>query len=226
MRRTNSPHVWLDLTSRDAEFIRNRFPRIYETCLVYGVDIAREPAPVHPAAHYAMGGVWSDLEGRSSLAGLYAAGEVACTGVHGANRLASNSLLEAVVFGLRAGRTMSVRAAQQAEGAAKRPEMLAPRMGEREIRELTWEDCGIVRDCAGLQRAIRTLSGTEWEPMGLPTLAAVERRNIHQVAELIARCALWREESRGAHFRTDFPEKRAEFERASSVSQAHTALTR
>ncbi len=103
MRRTGSPHVWLDLTARDADFIRQRFPRIYETCLAYGVDIAREPAPVHPAAHYAMGGVWSDLEGRSTLQGLYAAGEVACTGVHGANRLASNSLLEAVVFGLRAG---------------------------------------------------------------------------------------------------------------------------
>ena len=225
MRRTNSPHVWLDLTARDAEFIRNRFPRIYETCLAYGVDIAREPAPVHPAAHYAMGGVWSDLEGRSSLAGLYAAGEVACTGVHGANRLASNSLLEAVVFGLRAGRTMSARGAEQAEGAVKRPEMLAPKMGEREIRELTWEDCGIVRDCAGLKRAIQTLRATEWEPLGMPTLAAVERRNIHQVAELIARCALWREESRGAHFRTDYPEKRAEFERASSVSQAQTAVT-
>ena len=103
MRRTNAPHVWLDLTSRDADFIRHRFPRVYETCLAYGVDIAREPAPVHPAAHYAMGGVWSDLEGRSSVRGLYAAGEVACTGVHGANRLAINSLLEAVVFGLRAG---------------------------------------------------------------------------------------------------------------------------
>src|ERR1017187_8943645 len=192
MRRTNSPHVWLDLTSRDADFIRHRFPRIYETCLAYGLDLARDPAPVHPAAHYAMGGVLSDLEGRSSLAGLYAAGEVACTGVHGANRLASNSLLEAVVFGLRAGRTMSALGAEQAEGAVKRPEMLAPKMGEREIRELTWEDCGIVRDCAGLKRAIQTLRATEWEPLGMPTLAAVERRNIHQVAELIARCALWR----------------------------------
>src|SRR5580704_9928162 len=103
MRRTGSPHVWLDLSSKDADFIRHRFPRIYETCLEYGLDLARDPAPVHPAAHYAMGGVMSDLEGRSTVHGLYAAGEVACTGVHGANRLASNSLLEAVVFGLRAG---------------------------------------------------------------------------------------------------------------------------
>ena len=223
MRRTNSPHVWLDLTSRDADFIRHRFPRVYETCLVYGVDIALEPAPVHPAAHYAMGGVWSDLDGRSSIAGLYAAGEVACTGVHGANRLASNSLLEAVVFGLRAGRSMSAESGKPVEGAATRPEMLSPAMSEREIRDLTWEDCGIVRDSAGLKRAIQTLSGTSWEPMGTPALAAIERRNIHQVAELIARCGLWREESRGAHFRTDFSEKRAEFERASSVSRAQTA---
>src|ERR1700691_1516997 len=113
MRRTNSPHVWLDLTSRDADFIRHRFPRIYETCLAYGVDIAREPAPVHPAAHYAMGGVWSDLEGRSTVRGLYAAGEVACTGVHGAHRLASHSLLGAEVFGLRAGRAMSDHARER-----------------------------------------------------------------------------------------------------------------
>src|ERR1017187_3488427 len=116
MRRTGSPHVWLDLTSRDADFIRHRFPRIYETCLAYGVDIASEPAPVHPAAHYAMGGVWSDLEGRSTVHGLYSAGEVACTGVHGANRLASNSLLEAVVFGLRAGRTMSCHGGERVSG--------------------------------------------------------------------------------------------------------------
>src|ERR1700691_1220296 len=113
MRRTNAPHVWLDLTSRDADFIRHRFPRVYETCLAYGVDIAREPAPVPPAAHYAMGGVWSDLEGRSTVSGLYAAGEVASTGVHAANRLASNSLLEAVVFGLRAGRAMSDHARER-----------------------------------------------------------------------------------------------------------------
>jgi L-aspartate oxidase len=223
MRKTNSPHVWLDLTSRDADFIRTRFPRVYETCLAYGVDIAREAAPVHPAAHYAMGGVWSDLEGRSSIAGLYAAGEVACTGVHGANRLASNSLLEAVVFGLRAGRTMQSDAGWRLEGAVGRPDMLTPDTSEREVRELTWEDCGIVRNRDGLERAIETLERTRWEPMTAPTLAAIELRNMHQVAALIARCGLWREESRGAHFRTDFPEKRASFERASCVSRAHTA---
>src|SRR5436190_1959404 len=106
MRRTGAPHVFLDLTHRGPEFIRKRFPRVHETCLRYGVDISTQPAPVHPAAHYAMGGVSSDREGRTSLPGLYAAGEVACTGVHGANRLASNSLLEGLVFGARAGAAM------------------------------------------------------------------------------------------------------------------------
>jgi L-aspartate oxidase len=218
MRRTDSPHVWLDLTSRDADFIRHRFPRIYETCLAYGVDIAREPAPVHPAAHYAMGGVWSDLEGRSTVAGLYAAGEVASTGVHGANRLASNSLLEAVVFGLRAGRAMSCHARESVSGTPNRPPILTPMATERAVRELTLEHCGIVRDRAGLETAISTLERMEWVSTE-PTLAAIELRNIHQVAALIAECALWREESRGAHYRTDFPEKRPEFARASRVSR-------
>src|SRR5262249_21395801 len=99
MRRTGAPHVFLDLTHGGAEFIRRRFPRVYETCLRYGVDISRQPAPVHPAAHYAMGGVRADREGRTNLSGLYAAGEVACTGVHGANRLARHSLLERLGFG-------------------------------------------------------------------------------------------------------------------------------
>jgi L-aspartate oxidase len=230
MRRTGSPHVWLDLTAldqskADPDFIRHRFPRIYETCLAYGVDIAREPAPVHPAAHYAMGGVWSDLEGRSTLPGLYAAGEVACTGVHGANRLASNSLLEAVVFGLRAGRTMSVHAKEKIAGTPRRPPILAPDSTERAVRDLTWEHCGIVRDRTGLEAAIDILARAEWEPAP-PTLAAIELRNMHQVAALIAECALWREESRGAHYRTDFPEKRPAFARASRVSRTHAASVR
>ena len=225
MRRTNSSHVWLDLTSREADFIRHRFPRIYQTCLAYGVDIAREPAPVHPAAHYAMGGVWSDLEGRSTVPGLYAAGEVACTGVHGANRLASNSLLEAVVFGLRAGRAMSCHAGERVSGTTGRPVILAPVTTEREVRDLTWEHCGIVRDRAGLETAIDTLERTEWTHAE-PNLAVIELRNIHQVAALIAECALWREESRGAHYRTDFPEKRPEFARASRVSRTHATSAR
>ena len=106
MTRTGTPHVFLDLTHRGESFIRERFPRIYETCLQYGVNIGTDAAPVAPAAHYAMGGVRTDLDGRTNVARLFAAGEAACTGVHGANRLASNSLLEGVVFGIRAGRAM------------------------------------------------------------------------------------------------------------------------
>ena len=218
MRRTGSPHVWLDLTSRDADFIRHRFPRIYETCIAYGLDIARDPAPVHPAAHYAMGGVKSDLDGRSTMSGLYAAGEVACTGVHGANRLASNSLLEAVVFGLRAGRAMSTHHRDSIPAKVIRQKMLAPQTTEPGIRELTWECCGIVRDRAGLESALRTLDAVKWIPAESPALAAIELRNIHQIAGLIAGGALWREESRGAHYRTDFPEKRAEFLQPSRAS--------
>jgi L-aspartate oxidase len=210
MRRTNSPHVWLDLTMKDADFIRHRFPRIYETCLAYGIDIAKVPVPVHPAAHYAMGGVRSDLEGQTTVPGLYAAGEVACTGVHGANRLASNSLLEGVVFGLRAGRSMRARAAVNPQGEPKRPSFMVPDLSEREIRELTWEYCGIARDRTGLEFAIGKLDAAQFTT-GTQGLAATELRNIHQVASLIARGAQWREESRGAHYRTDFPSKRAEF---------------
>jgi len=221
MRRTNSQHVWLDLTSKDAGFIRQRFPRIYETCLAYGVDIALTPAPVHPAAHYAMGGVLSDLHGRSTVSGLYAAGEVACTGVHGANRLASNSLLEAVVFGLRAGRSMSEDANPDVPGSAGRPRPLVPNMSEQDLRALTWEYCGISRNGAGLQHAIDLLSRSERTEAAV-SLAGFELRNMHQVASLIADCALWREESRGAHYRTDFPEKRDEFLRASTVRAEDT----
>jgi len=103
MVRTNSNHVYLDLTHRDGNFVKNRFPRIYATCLQYDVDITKELIPVSPAAHYSMGGAKTDTDGVTSIRGLYAAGEVACTGVHGANRLASNSLLEGLVFGARAG---------------------------------------------------------------------------------------------------------------------------
>jgi L-aspartate oxidase len=153
--------------------------------------------------------------------GLYAAGEVACTGVHGANRLASNSLLEAVVFGLRAGRSMRTEARAVSAAVTVRPLLNVPATSEQAVRDLSWERCGIVRDRAGLEAAIHTLDSTEWASMAAPTLAAIELRNMHQVACLIAKCALWREESRGAHYRTDFPEKREEFARASRISRAH-----
>ena len=115
MVRTKSAHVYLDLTHLDSAFIKKRFPRIYATCLQYNVDITSELIPVSPAAHYSMGGVKTDNDGATSVKGLYAAGEVACTGVHGANRLASNSLLEGLVFGARAGRAAAMYGLQQGE---------------------------------------------------------------------------------------------------------------
>jgi L-aspartate oxidase len=226
MRKTGTPHVWLDLTSRDADFIRGRFPRIYETCRAYGVDIASAPAPVHPAAHYAMGGIYTDLDGRSSLAGLFAAGEAACTGVHGANRLASNSLLEALVFGARAGATMTREAAAAYEGKTSAPAILEPQITETELRDLTWEYCGISRNGDGLEAAIHGLERVVWEKVDEPTLPGIELRNMHEVGGLIARAALWREESRGAHYRTDFSEKREEFRRPSTLIHAASSHPR
>jgi len=223
MLRTGSPHVWLDLTSRDPEFIRSRFPRVYETCLAYGVDIATQPAPVHPAAHYAMGGVRSDLDARSTVPGLYAAGEVACTGVHGANRLASNSLLEAAVFGARAGKTMKSEAGKLSPDSGSPPSMLVPQITETQLRELTWQYCGISRNRHSLETALNALERIAWKPAGALSLPVVELRNIVEIAALIARAALWREESRGAHYRTDYPEKHPEFLRDSSLRRLAAA---
>jgi L-aspartate oxidase len=214
MERTGAPHVHLDITHRGAAFIRERFPRIYETCRRYGVDVSLAPAPIAPAAHYAMGGVRTDLNGRTSLERLYAAGEVACTGVHGANRLASNSLLEGVVFGARAGRAMRDWAGQPEPPQGAPPEFPLPSALEDEVRDLAWRLCGIVRSAEGLREAVAWLS--ERASGG----AAGQARTAHLVAWLIARCALAREESRGGHFRTDFPAKRPEFERHSVVRRS------
>src|ERR1700719_729500 len=130
MHRTQSDYVFLDMTKKDAEFLKKRFPRIYETCAGYGLDLATDMAPVCPAAHYMMGGVKTDLWGRTSLAGLYAAGETAATGVHGANRLASNSLLEGLVFGARAGQAMIDDAPVKKKHTAGLPGGPAPKPGE------------------------------------------------------------------------------------------------
>ncbi|HWQ54341.1 MAG TPA: L-aspartate oxidase [Bryobacteraceae bacterium] len=216
LERTGAPHVFLDLTHRGADFIRKRFPRIYETCLHYRVDVSREPAPVHPAAHYAMGGVRTDLNGRTNIPRLYAAGEAACTGVHGANRLASNSLLEAVVFGARAGAAMQEWAGVAPIDGASAPDPLFPCAGEGEVRRLAWEKCGIARTAEALQSAAEWLDCVPMGP-GEPELGRFELRSVHQVVSLVARCALAREESRGAHYRTDFPARRPEFAKHSVI---------
>jgi L-aspartate oxidase len=210
MARTSSPHVLLDLTHREPGFIRGRFPRIYDTCLHYGIDLDRQAAPVAPAAHYAMGGVRTDLDGRTSLPRLYAAGEAACTGVHGANRLASNSLLEGLVFGARAARAMLTDSLPEPQSPAALAAAPAGSLSSLQIQELAWQACGIVREGPSLAEACRLF---ETKP------PASEARNPHQVAWLIARCALARHESRGAHYRTDYPEPSASFARHSTVQK-------
>ena len=225
MERTATRTVYLDMTGLEARFVRSRFPGIYSTCLRFGLDLARTPVPVSPAAHYMMGGVRTDLDGRTTLPGLYAAGEVACTGVHGANRLASNSLLEGLVFGARAGRAAAQdfaddpaarrpgvprrtgAAGRDAEEAstAERPADEQGRAGaaalavRKRVRRLMWERVGILRSRHSLARALR-----EFDEIGRAPLRPGPR-NFLTVATLVARSALWREESRGAHHRVDFP---------------------
>jgi L-aspartate oxidase len=195
--------------------LAERFPGISAFLSQHGLDLAYDLIPVRPAAHYLMGGVETDLDGRATLPGLYAAGEVACTGVHGANRLASNSLLEGLVFGARAAETMVAEAASL---PARMPDSLPPAaIGEAaganldqaaartELRCIMWHDAGLLRDAEGLARAaaMLQLSGASLEPMH--DRATLELCNLHAVATLITRAALAREESRGGHFRSDYP---------------------
>ena len=205
--------VALDLSHLDPERVRARFPRIVATCRRYGVDATREPVPVTPAAHYVMGGVATDLHARSTLRGLYAAGEAAGTGVHGANRLASNSLLEGLVFGARAAEAM---AADDNEPASPLPEEERGRgEGHRpsssvsireELQARCWQALGLEREGASLAALQRWLDGGRAQaPARPPDRAAAEDRNLLDVAWAMAASARFREESRGSHYRTDFP---------------------
>jgi L-aspartate oxidase len=218
LERTATRTAFIDMTALDARYLRRRFPKIDETCLRHGLDITRELVPVSPAAHYIMGGVRTDLDGRTTLPGLYAAGEVACTGVHGANRLASNSLLEGLVFGARAGRAAAADHAKDAPAAPRDDDadvdgaghavVSDARAGEialavrKRVRRLMWERVGILRSRQSLLRALR-----EFEQIERARSLRAASRNFVTVALLVARAALWREESRGAHFRHDFPER-------------------
>jgi L-aspartate oxidase len=210
--RLKDPVVYLDLTHLKADHIRARFPRIYETCLKYNIDLTVDEVPIRPAAHYLMGGIRTDLDARSSLPGLYAAGEAACTGVHGANRLASNSLLEGLVFGARAANTMIREAKQTQHPASTEPE--PPKNSEAKtdvealihgVQQLMWNKVGIVRSRQGLTETIQQLQASAQEAPPETSRRNCEARNIHTTALLIARSALARLESRGAHYRTDYP---------------------
>ncbi len=217
-------HVWLDVSHKPAEAIREHFPMIHKTLLdEYGIDMTSEPIPVVPAAHYQCGGVVTDMHGRSTLQGLFAAGEVAQTGLHGANRLASNSLLEAVVFAARAAEEgkrvlASSEAGQLPElpawndfGTYDQEEWVLIRHDKREIQVLMEDYVGIVRSDLRLERAARRLAliAREVEDYYRRTTVTpelVELRNMAQTARLIVKCARSRKESRGLHFTTDYPE--------------------
>jgi L-aspartate oxidase len=200
--------AYLDMRHLDAAILRARFPRIYSTCQQYGIDITRDLIPVRPAAHYLMGGIKTDLHGRTSVGGLYAAGETACTGVHGANRLASNSLLEGLVFGARVAAAM--REEQAISGARPCGESRAHSSGDAtrvaaQLRHSMWEYAGVVRNRAGLEKLQQQIP--DWETSAGTGIdrQSIETSNLLTVGVLITRSALAREESRGAHFRSDFP---------------------
>jgi L-aspartate oxidase len=220
MKAQGVDHVYLDATQIPAAELREQFPNIHKYCLGLGLDITRELIPVVPAAHYQCGGVWTDLDGRTSLPGLYAVGEAACTGVHGANRLASNSLLEAVVYGRRAAAAMATDelpeppaeriAGWDKSGTYDPEEWVVVEHDREEIRRLMWDYVGIVRSRPRLERAQSRLAliSKEIEQYYRRTRlrpGLVELRNMVAAARLAVGCALFREESRGLHFRLDFP---------------------
>src|SRR5256885_3902099 len=210
---SKDPIVYLDLTHLNNKHVKTRFPRIYATCMQYNIDITMDLIPIRPAAHYSMGGVRTDLNGRATLPGLYAAGEAAATGVHGANRLASNSLLEGLVFGERAGKNMRQELRPSRPAKAEQPRAKYSNgpvdVGKEEIvgeiEDLMWQDAGIVRTGKGLKQAIQQLEKLGPRVTHPQTRRAYEAQNLHAVALLVVRSALAREESRGAHYRTDFP---------------------
>jgi L-aspartate oxidase len=218
-RRTAGP-IYLTLAHLEASYVRSRFPTIAAVVREAGLDLATDRIPVSPAAHYAMGGIETDLDGRTSIAALFAAGEAACTGVHGANRLASNSLLEGLVFGARAAAAMTRPIEPPVLFATVDPVPAVPAASTRvarvpapgDVRDLMWQHVGLVRSRDGLTDATRTLSA--WRDLTRTALAINPgddglRRvaSLVTVGVLIAHAARRREESRGGHFRSDFPQR-------------------
>ncbi len=220
MRRTDSDHVLLDVTHLEPGRVAARFPQIYRFCCDAGLDIAREPIPVSPAAHYTMGGIRTNTWGETTIPGLYAAGECACTGVHGANRLASNSLLETVVFAKRVIQRTVESPGTSAESSRDAIDLSAPESAEAPppltraaLQELMWGDVGIVRDRESLAGAKATLSAWQASLENPHDRETQELADLLTCARLVTGAALLREESRGAHYRTDFPEPRDEWRR-------------
>jgi len=229
MAATGSDHVLLDARHLGADFLRSRFPTITERLAENGLDWTEEPVPVAPAQHYHSGGVVTDLHGRSTVDGLYAIGEVACTGVHGANRLASNSLLEGLVFAHRAARQITDRVAagelEPVEPVRRPgPSALVAAAARSRIQSIASAGPGVIRDGDGLAAAaarlaaVRTDAHEASDVVAQPQAAEWETTNVHQVATALTAAAALRTESRGGHFRTDFPDTDPAWERRVLVS--------
>jgi L-aspartate oxidase len=217
VERTSAP-VFLSMAHLDHDYVRRRFPAITDACRQAGLDLATDPIPVSPAAHYVMGGIETDLDGRTSIAGLFAAGEAACTGVHGANRLASNSLLEGLVFGARAADAMTGSINAPALFSVLREPLDLWTDGTNDtpvadvVRDLMWRQAGLLRSRETLNGLVTRLSAW-WGCLAHMRSAAPPDRELRRLSSLvtvgllIARAALRRDESRGGHFRTDFPQR-------------------
>ncbi|ACI20663.1 L-aspartate oxidase [Thermodesulfovibrio yellowstonii] len=237
MVKTNSTHVYLDMTHLDENFLKNRFPTIYSTCLRFNFDITKQPIPVSPAAHFIMGGVETDINGKTNIEGLFAAGEVACTGVHGANRLASNSLLEGLVYGYRAAHgAIEYVEGSQFDNTLFHVSTLEPdkqyieyseinKMRE-ELRQTMWEKAGVIRcgESLGIARTkITSIYEKVTERFFIDPLA-IELKNMTTVGLLITEAALARKNSVGAHYRTDYKEKLPGWEKHLRIRKTETGF--
>jgi L-aspartate oxidase len=204
MQSSGQPHVWLDATKiNDFE---NRFPTIYASCIANGIDPTKEKIPVAPASHYASGGVLVDLNGQSSIPGLYICGESACTGAHGANRLASNSLLEGLVFGARIAATLAKELPPQEEPVEDKKTMLLDPKILLPLQISMSEGAGVMRSDSSLRKTMQTLQELSKLISTEPRIEAWEASNLHLLATAIVKSALTRTESRGSHWRSDYPQ--------------------
>ncbi|MBF0224236.1 MAG: L-aspartate oxidase [Desulfobacterales bacterium] len=239
LKKSGDDFVYLDISQKDKEFVKSRFPNIYQKCLSFGMDITHEPIPVVPAAHYMCGGVVTDVFGRTAIKRLYAVGETACTGLHGANRLASNSLLEALVCSDNACNQALKDIKEEADkkiledippwddvGTTHSDEAIVVSHNWDEIRRCMWNYVGIVRSNKRLERAQRRIENIQKEINEYYwdfkiTSDLVELRNISTVAELIIKCAMHRKESRGLHYNIEYPNRDDEKWNKDTVLRRH-----